>query len=117
VFALQWRLADGLRGNPTAAGEVVGTVCVVNSQRDLPKVDASSILVTRYFAPELAIGFRGAAIVTEAGGVCSHGTSIARERGIPVVTGVRGATRILKEGMRVRVDGRIGSVLPFTPKE
>jgi pyruvate,water dikinase len=56
----------------------------------------------------LFVGARG--VMMEAGGVLSHGAIIAREFGLPAVAGLADATRQLRTGQRVRVDGRSGVV-------
>jgi phosphohistidine swiveling domain-containing protein len=53
---------------------------------------------------------RASAIITEVGGVLSHAAVIGREYGIPAVLNLTGATKKLKTGMKVRVDGRTGVV-------
>jgi pyruvate,water dikinase len=50
------------------------------------------------------------ALVTEVGGLLTHGSVVAREYGIPAVVGVQGATRRLTSGQRIRVDGSAGTV-------
>jgi pyruvate,water dikinase len=51
-----------------------------------------------------------AALVTETGGILSHGAIVAREYGIPAVVGAAGATGVVPDGARVRVDGASGLV-------
>ncbi len=53
------------------------------------------------------------ALVTETGGMVSHGAVVAREYGIPAVVGVAEATTRLRTGQRVRVDGSAGTVIPL----
>ncbi|WP_041275423.1 PEP/pyruvate-binding domain-containing protein [Desulforamulus ruminis] len=53
------------------------------------------------------------ALVMETGGIMSHGSVVAREYGIPAVVGISEATRRLKNGQRVRVDGEAGEVIPL----
>ncbi|MHB0871322.1 MAG: PEP-utilizing enzyme, partial [Chloroflexota bacterium] len=53
------------------------------------------------------------ALVTETGGMISHGSVVAREYGIPAVVGVPEATARLRTGQRVRVDGSAGIVVPL----
>jgi len=54
---------------------------------------------------------RAAAIVTDAGGMTSHAAIVSRELGIPCVVGTRTATRTLRDGMQVTVNGKDGTVL------
>jgi phosphohistidine swiveling domain-containing protein len=51
------------------------------------------------------------AVVTEVGGILSHGAIVAREYGIPAVLSVAGATKHVQEGQRITVDGNRGIVL------
>jgi pyruvate,water dikinase len=52
-----------------------------------------------------------AAVVTERGGVLSHASVVAREYGVPAVVDVRDATRVIRSGQRVTVDGTAGVVM------
>jgi len=54
---------------------------------------------------------KAGAVVTEVGGAMCHAAVVARELGIPAVFGVAGATRLLRDGQRVRVDGDRGKVV------
>lgn len=128
IWALQWQPSapldtergpqarGALRGIPAAPGEAVGRVRIVHAPGDLVDASPGDVIVARYFAPQLAPGFHGGAIVTEAGGTCSHGAVIARERGIPVVVSVAGATQRLQPGAVVRVDGVAGTVTPVSDR-
>ena len=49
-------------------------------------------------------------LVTEVGGLMTHGAVIAREYGLPAVVGVTHATRLIEDGQRIRVDGTEGYV-------
>jgi pyruvate,water dikinase len=49
-------------------------------------------------------------VITEVGGILSHGAIVAREYGIPAVMSVTGATRLLQDGQRITVDGNKGLV-------
>ena len=50
-------------------------------------------------------------LVTEAGGMMTHGSVVAREYGIPAVVGVHQATARLKDGQRIRLDGTAGKIM------
>ncbi|MFR1804738.1 MAG: PEP-utilizing enzyme, partial [Faecalispora jeddahensis] len=49
-------------------------------------------------------------LVTEVGGMMTHGSVIAREYGLPAVVGVENATKLIKDGQRIRVNGTEGYV-------
>jgi pyruvate,water dikinase len=102
--------AGEFRGIPAAPGEVVGPVRLVHGPEDLTVVGLGDVVVTRYASPEVAAQLRGAGLITEMGGVSSHAAAIARERQIPMVTGVLRITQVVRPGQLVRVDGRSGLV-------
>jgi rifampicin phosphotransferase len=53
-------------------------------------------------------------LVTEVGGLMTHGAVIAREYGLPAVVGVEHATRLIKDGQRIRVNGTDGYVVTLS---
>ena len=57
------------------------------------------------------------ALVMEVGGIMSHGAVVAREYGIPAVVGVKGATRLLRDGEIIEVDGATGEVRRLAAKQ
>jgi pyruvate,water dikinase len=102
--------AGALIGLPVSAGAVEGRARVIH---DIAHADleAGDILITAFTDPSwtplfVAIG----GLVTEVGGLTTHGAVIAREYGLPAVVGVQDATRLIRDGQRVRVDGTNGSV-------
>jgi rifampicin phosphotransferase len=99
-----------LVGLPVSAGTVEGRARVV---LDMAKADveAGDILVTAYTDPSwtpLFVAVTG--LVTEVGGLMTHGAVIAREYGLPAVVGVADATRLIRNGQRIRVNGTEGYV-------
>jgi phosphohistidine swiveling domain-containing protein len=75
------------------------------------KPEAGEILVTAFTDPgwtPLFVSIKG--LVTEVGGLMTHGAVIAREYGLPAVVGVENATRLIKDGQRIRVHGTDGYV-------
>ena len=98
-----------LRGVAAVDGVYEGTARVMAAPTD--DLDPDEVLVTATtdigWTPYFALA---GAIVTDVGGVASHAAIVAREHGIPSVVGVRDATRRLRSGMRVRVDGAAGTV-------
>jgi pyruvate, water dikinase len=70
------------------------------------------VLVATMTSPDwVPLMRRAAAIVTDAGGMTSHAAIVSRELGIPCVVGTRTATRTLRDGMQVTVNGKDGTVL------
>jgi pyruvate,water dikinase len=99
-----------LVGLPVSAGVVEGRARVVldMAQADLEPGD---ILVTAYTDPSWTPLFVAiAGLVTEVGGLMTHGAVIAREYGLPAVVGVVDATRLIPDGRRIRVHGTDGYV-------
>jgi pyruvate,water dikinase len=102
--------AGALVGLPVSAGTVEGRARVVLDVAEAD-LDAGDILVTAYTDPSwtpLFLAIQG--LVTEVGGVMTHGAVIAREYGLPAVVGVEGATRRIRDGQRIRVHGTDGYV-------
>ncbi|WP_369198904.1 rifamycin-inactivating phosphotransferase [Streptomyces djakartensis] len=102
--------AGALIGLAVSAGTVEGRARVVldMAQADLEPGD---ILVTPYTDPSWSPLFVGiTALVTEVGGLMTHGAVIAREYGLPAVVGVDRATRLIRDGQRIRVHGSDGYV-------
>jgi pyruvate,water dikinase len=106
-----WLKHPGLNGHPAGIGWGAGRAVVVNCECELSRVAPGDILVTRVAGPALShVLPRVAGVVAELGGSTSHLASLARERGIPMVLGVRDATRKIPDGAQVAVDGVIGIV-------
>jgi pyruvate,water dikinase len=102
---------DGaLVGLPVSAGTIEGRARVI---LDMAEADlqAGDILVTTYTDPSWSPLFVSVAgLVTEVGGLMTHGAVIAREYGLPAVVGVEQATRLIRDGQRIRVHGTDGYV-------
>jgi pyruvate,water dikinase len=99
-----------LVGTPVSAGVVEGVVHVVHDPHGV-RLAPGEILVCRGTDPAWTPLFLAAGgLVTEVGGLMTHGSVVAREYGIPAVVGVPQATTRLKSGQRVRLDGSRGRV-------
>jgi pyruvate,water dikinase len=105
------RLPEGaLAGLAVSAGVVEGRARVVLDMADA-ELEPGDVLVTACTDPSwtpLFVAISG--LVTEVGGLMTHGAVIAREYGLPAVVGVQGATRLIRDGQRVRVHGTEGYV-------
>ena len=102
--------ATRLHGTAVSSGEAEGIARVITDphQADLRP---GEILVTRYTDPAWTpLFFTAGALITEIGGVLSHGAVIAREIGLPAIVGVEGATRRISTGRRVKVNAHDGTV-------
>lgn len=99
-----------LIGIPVSAGVTEGFVKVVHRLEE-GTLNKGDILVAPYTDPGWTPLFYSAkGLVTEIGGTMTHGAVVAREYGIPAVCGVENATRLLKDGQFVRVNGTKGYV-------
>ncbi|KOX25469.1 MULTISPECIES: rifamycin-inactivating phosphotransferase [unclassified Streptomyces] len=102
--------AGALVGLPVSAGTVEGRARVVLDMEEAD-LEAGDILVTAFTDPSWSTVFVGVAgLVTEVGGLMTHGAVIAREYGLPAVVGLDGATRLIADGQRIRVHGTDGYV-------
>ncbi len=102
--------ADALVGLAVSAGDVEGPARVI---LDMARADlaAGDILVTTATDPSWSPLFvQASGLVTEVGGLMTHGAVIAREYGLPAVVGVENATQVIRDGQRIRVNGTHGYV-------
>jgi rifampicin phosphotransferase len=108
----QENLPEGaLAGIPVSSGVIEGIAKVINDPTKA-SVNKGEILVAPFTDPGWTPLFINAAgLVMEIGGLLTHGTVVAREYGIPAVVGITDATKKLKTGQRIRVDGNTGIVL------
>jgi pyruvate,water dikinase len=102
--------AGALAGLPVSAGMIEGRARVILDMAGAD-LEPGDILVTAYTDPSWTPLFVAiAGLVTEVGGLMTHGAVIAREYGLPAVVGVEQATRLIRDGQRIRVDGTAGYV-------
>lgn len=102
--------AGALAGLPVSTGVVDGRARVIAVMADA-RLEAGDILVATATDPgwtPLFVAIAG--LVTEVGGAMTHGAVIAREYGLPAVVGVENATRLIRDGQRIRVHGTNGYV-------
>lgn len=100
-----------LKGIGCSPGVLEGRVRVIDSLQECDSLMSDEILVTFKVDPAWGVVYPlASALLVERGGLLSHSIAVAREMGLPTITGVRGLTRRLKTGMRVRVDGGSGQV-------
>lgn len=99
-----------LAGLPVSTGVIEGRARVILNMEEA-ELEEGDILVTSFTDPSwtpLFVSIKG--LVTEVGGLMTHGAVIAREYGLPAVVGVENATLRIQEGQRIRVDGSTGYV-------
>ena len=102
--------AAALIGLPVSSGIIEGRARVIFNLEDADLEDGD-ILVTTFTDPSwtpLFVSIKG--LVTEVGGLMTHGAVIAREYGLPAVVGVENATQLIKDGQQIRVNGTEGYV-------
>lgn len=102
--------AEAIVGIPVSSGVIEGRARVILNMEDADLEDGD-ILVTSFTDPgwtPLFVSIKG--LVTEVGGVMTHGAVIAREYGLPAVVGVDNATKLIKDGQRIRVHGTEGYI-------
>jgi len=98
-------------GTSSSPGIAKARIRVVSSIEHLSEVQEDEILVTSNTDPGwTAVFSKISGLVTETGGILSHGAVVSREYGIPAVTAVKNATKILKTGQEVTLDGNDGII-------
>jgi pyruvate,water dikinase len=102
--------AGALIGLPVSAGTIEGRARVILDMAEAD-LEAGDILVTAFTDPSWSPLFVAiAGLVTEVGGLMTHGAVIAREYGLPAVVGVERATRLIRDGQRIRLHGTDGYI-------
>lgn len=102
-------LLSGLGASPGVAS---GKVKIIHDLSELEKIQQGDVLVTEMTNPDMVVSMqKAAAIITDEGGVTSHAAIVSREMGIPAVVGTTNATKKLKDGDVVTVDGNAGKVV------
>jgi phosphoenolpyruvate synthase/pyruvate phosphate dikinase len=102
--------AGAIEGLAVSSGVIEGRARVILNMEDA-ELEEGDILVTPFTDPSwtpLFISVKG--LVTEVGGLMTHGAVIAREYGLPAVVGVENATKLIKDGQRIRVNGTEGYI-------
>ena len=100
-----------LKGIPASPGRVEGIVRVISFPDAIGRTKKGEILIASWTNPAyLPAMLKASAIVTDRGGILSHPAIVARELGIPAVVGTLEATKLLRDGMKVVVDGTKGIV-------
>lgn len=98
-------------GIGTSAGQIEGIVKIVSSLEQAAKIDRKTVLIVPYtdagWSPILA---RAGGLISEVGGRLSHGAIVAREYDIPAVMDIANATKIFRDGQKVRVNGQTGII-------
>ncbi|MCY7816988.1 phosphoenolpyruvate synthase [Bacillus haynesii] len=102
--------ANAIAGLPVSSGVIEGRARVILNMENA-NLEDGDILVTSFTDPgwtPLFVSIKG--LVTEVGGLMTHGAVIAREYGLPAVVGVENATQLIKDGQQIRVHGTEGYI-------
>ena len=105
------RNGDTLKGVAASPGRVTAPARVLHGPEDFYQMQTGDVLVAAITTPAWTPLFvRAAAVVTDVGGPLSHGSIVAREYGIPAVLGTDSATKRIRSGQMITVDGSEGKV-------
>ena len=100
-----------LKGISASSGVIEGVARVISSKKDFSQFKPGDILMTKstnpIWTPLIAIA---GGVITGLGGSLSHAAIVSREYGIPAIVGTQEATKLIKSGQRVKIDGRKGLV-------
>jgi pyruvate,water dikinase len=108
---------DEIKGVATSPGKATGTARILHGPADFSRMNPGDVLVASITTPAWTPLFAMAsAVVTDVGGPLSHGSIVAREYGIPAVLGTGVATRRIRDGQTITVDGSAGIVVLLAGK-
>lgn len=103
--------APDLKGEQASPGIATGTVIIINSPKEINRVTKNQILVTSMTTPDFVPAMKKVnGIITDKGGQTSHAAIVSRELGVPCVVGTKTATKFLKEGDIVTLNGTTGEI-------
>ncbi len=103
---------DTIKGVGASPGVVTAPACVLHGPEEFSKMQPGDVLVAGITTPAWTPLFTMAsAVVTDIGGPLSHGSIVAREYGIPAVLGTGVATKLIRSGQTITVDGGAGEVI------
>ncbi|MDD5022767.1 MAG: PEP-utilizing enzyme [Candidatus ainarchaeum sp.] len=100
-----------IKGLPVSRGNVIGTIRILYTPKDLDIMQEGEILVAPMTSPDFIVAMRKAiGIITDEGGITCHAAIVSRELGIPCIVGTKIATKLLKNGDRVELDTEKGII-------
>ncbi len=103
--------STAIRGIAVSPGQYTGPARVIASESEFGKLQAGDVLVCPTTTPVWSVLFPSiGALVTDTGGILSHPAIIAREYRVPGVVATGNATKLLRDGQMVTVDGATGLV-------
>jgi len=106
------------KGESASPGIVKGRVKVIYNSNDLRKIKPGDIIVAYYVPPSyFPVLLKAKGVITEQSGILAHGAILARELGIPAVTGVKNVMRELKDDIEVIINGNEGIVISISERD
>jgi len=100
-----------INGDPASPGSGTGVAIIINSPKELNRVQKGQVLVTQMTTPDFVPAMKKVnAIVTDRGGQTSHAAIVSRELGVPCVVGTETGSKLIKEGDIITVDGTTGKI-------
>jgi len=100
-----------LTGKPASPGLVSGKVRHIPTAKDIARVKQGEIMVTSMTTPDFVPAMKkAAALITDKGGQTSHAAIVSRELGLPCIVGTKTATKVLKPGKIVTINGKTGEI-------
>lgn len=100
-----------LKGIAASSGNAQGKAWIIMPNGNLADFKEGDILVTTLTDPTMVtVMIKASAIVTDIGGITSHPAILSREMGIPAVVGTKKATKVIKNGTSILVDGDKGEI-------
>lgn len=101
-------ILSGLGASPGVAS---GPVAIIKSPKEIGKIAKGDVLVAPMTSPDFVPAMKKAvAIITDRGGITSHASIVSREIGVPCIVGTKNATKVLKEGAVITVNGQEGTI-------
>jgi len=105
------RIPTILEGEPASPGSASGPVIIIKNPKNISKAQSGQILITTMTSPDFVPAMKKVAgIITDKGGQTSHAAIVSRELGTPCVVGTKTATKLLKNGQIISLDGAAGKV-------
>ena len=100
-----------LKGLGASPGIGMGNVKIILTPKEIKNMEKGAVLVTEMTTPDFVPAMKkSSAIITDTGGMTSHAAIVSRELGVPCIVGTGNATKLLKDGMEVSVDGSHGMI-------
>jgi pyruvate,water dikinase len=99
-----------MRGTPCSPGEIIGVVKVIIGPEDDMTLNGEILVTERTDPGWIPLYPSVSALLVERGGLLSHSAIVAREMGLPTIVGIKGLTKKLKSGMKIKMNGETGLI-------